>query len=368
MKVRIEKSELLDAVAWVSKALTKEDSRPALKFLRLLPNPHNGIMTVHVTDLEIHAIAEVPYHECDEGGEALVPAEKFLAVLRNLPDCLVKIVADSKGVSVIAIDKGMEYELPTTDTEGFPKIPETEREWQIKVEDFGLRKLASATLPSVAVGGARYAMTGLRMESENGLLRGVATDGRRLTVREVSATGEGKGGCIAPHRAGSLMVSVPLADSHVYWDANSLDIRWGESRNQFRIVSRLIEGKFPNWQAVIPKEKPATQFKIAGAEFIQAIGQAAVTAEKEEPRLGLITQAGKVLLQAAGVGVGASRVYMPAELVEPGIVIHVNPSYLAQALKPAPSDVLVSLYSESKPIILKSTEDGTYTCLVMPLT
>ena len=164
------------------------------------------------------------------------------------------------------------------------------------------------------------------------------------------------------------MASVPLADCEVYWDASSIDVRWGDNRNQYRIVSRLLEGKFPDWKVVFPKDKAATQFTMAREILGQAIRQAAVTVDHETRRLGVITQPGKLLLQAAGTDTGASRVHMPAEVVGPDIAIHVNPAYLLEALKPAGEDVLVSLRSPSHPLVLSSSEDGPYTVLVMPLT
>jgi len=368
MKVRIEKSELLDAVAWVAGAVPAKEVKPALKFLRLVPDAHNCTMTIHATDLELHAVAEVRYQDCEEAGEALVPAEKLLAVLRNLPECMVEITSGPKGVSLVGCMMGLEYELPTGDPDELPRIPEVEREWYLTLNEYGLRRLIRSTLPSAAKDGARYTMMGVRLEADKECLRAVATDGRRLAVREAAATGEGKGGCVVPRRAAELMASVPVSFSEVYWNSSSVDVRWGDNRNQYRVVSRLIEGKFPDWKAVFPKEKAATQFKMAREVFGQAIRQAAVTVDHETRRLGVITQPGKLLLQAAGTETGASRVHMSADVVGPGMAIHVNPAYLLEALKPAGEDVLVSMQSPTHPMILSSAEDGPYTVLVMPLT
>ena len=79
MKVKIQRNDLLDAVAWVAGAVPTKEVKPSLKFLRLAPDAHNATMKVHATDLELHAVAEVRYQDCEEAGEALVPAEKLLA-------------------------------------------------------------------------------------------------------------------------------------------------------------------------------------------------------------------------------------------------------------------------------------------------
>lgn len=366
MRIQVQRADLLAGVQLVAGAVPTKAVKPALAYLRL-QTIYGTILCVHSTDLETHAEARLPLVELEgfAAGEVCVPADKLLAVLQVLTESFLII---EKVESVVVIrTKQQEYNLPTIDPDELPRIPNVERPWHVSLEQYRFRKLLRSVLPCVSREGARYSMQGVCLEQkEPGSLAAVGTDGRRLAVKDVPVEGRAKGSCIVPRSAADLMASVPTHCAQVYWDHNSIDVRWPNGGIEFRIVARLLEGKFPNWQAVMPKSEATTNFASSKESFNRAIRQAAVTVDEETRKLAMTIKSGGVLFESNGTG--SAKVQMVAESFGPEVQVCANPAYLVEALKPCGDDVVVTARKPTDPLVLSSNDDGPYTCLVMPLT
>ncbi len=136
-----------------------------------------------------------------------------------------------------------------------------------------------------------------------------------------------------------------------------------------RVVSLLVEGQFPNWQSVMPKDGDSkAQVEVDVAEFTQAVKSAAIMADTETRRLSVAFGAA-TRLEAQGQGLGRSKVQTSAARLKSGKAepMFLNPGYLADALKPVAGQALVSYNSPNHPLVI-SSPPNSYRAMIIPLT
>src|SRR5262249_17854144 len=133
------------------------------------------------------------------------------------------------------------------------------------------------------------------------------------------------------------------------------------------IYSRLVEGRFPDYKAVMPK-KTAVKVPLQAAAFQAAVRQAAIMTDNETKRIAFQFAKGKLTLQAQVATAGRSRVELPLEYGARPIDINFNPEYLIDMLKvlPPDADLTLELIDNGNPALFRHGEGYVY--LVMPLT
>jgi DNA polymerase-3 subunit beta len=368
MKAMCHREGFLAATQLVSAAVPTKDIRPILKNLKAVAA--DGRCTLIATDLEVGIRLDVRGLTIEEPGEAILPAAKLIAILREARDAELSIEADASA-SVIKGSK-FEFEMPGEDPAQFPDFPHFSEDRYHEITANSLREMIRRTIFATADETARYSMTGVMWELDGDHARLVATDGRRLALAEGLATSVGGHSTrgqtpVVPTKAMALLErnlqDNPDETIKVCLRPNEVLFRTGRAV----IYSRLVEGRFPDYRAVLPKKKAVT-IPLNAIEFNSAVRQSAIMTDNDNKRVTFKFAKEKLTLLAVGASAGRSRIEMPITYEGKMIDVNFNPEYLIDMLKVLPSDasLTVDLIDGASPALFRCGERYSY--LVMPLT
>lgn len=367
MKISAKRACLLAAVAQVARVVPSHPVKEHLSYLRILVGNPTGTpgAWVSATDLEVQLTAWSELEAMERSGEVCVPAQRLLAILKALPegDLSLEVLE-----SVATIRSGsLEYQLPTIDPDLIPMDDSGSYDWELVIQDGELQRGLQAVTHQAATETARFTMTGVYLVFDGTTLQAVATDGRRLAVRDITTNiGPQPSSVILPNKAAALAEKMPHDLAKVSWSKKGVQIGFydvGATGPIYRatLISRIIEGRFPAYKAVFPKGPPLDVFEAPAQLFSGSIRQAALVTTKEQPRVDLTLSPGQ--LKLAATGQGSSSVHLPVDS-RGSNKIAINPSYLLDALAPVQGQARISLWGETMPLTV--TAPG-YTALVMPL-
>jgi DNA polymerase-3 subunit beta len=370
MKALCHREGLLAACQLTSAAIPTKDLKPILKNLKAIAG--DGRCTLIATDLEVGIRLDVQGLTIEEPGDAILPAAKLIAILREARDAELEIEADASACTVRGTKSPLEFEMPSEDPAQFPDFPTFAEDRYHEISAGSLRDMIRRTIFATADETARYSMTGVMWELEGAIARLVATDGRRLALAEGVATSVGghttRGQTpVVPTKAMGLLErnlqDDPEEPVKVCLRPNEVLFRTGRSV----IYSRLVEGRFPDYRAVLPK-KSATQVALNASSFQAAVRQAAIMTDNESKRVTFKFAKDRLTLVAQGATAGRSRVELPLEYGGKAMDINFNPEYLIDMLKVLPPDVdlVLELNDANSPALFRCGEQYSY--LVMPLT
>jgi len=252
MKFSAARESILKPLQAVIGVVERRQTMPILSHVLL--RAADGKLSVTATDLEVELVAEVAV-EVKSAGETTVPGRKLHDICRALPDgCQVDFSLSGDRVTLTA--GRSRFTLATLQAADFPTVDEIAGGQGFSLEQADLRWLVEKTQFSMAQQDVRYYLNGLLVETGGKTLRAVATDGHRLALAEKQL--EAKTGAdrqvIVP-RKGVLelnrlldtegKVSLVLGSNHLLVDLDGV-----------RLTSKLIDGRFPDYQRVIPTKAP----------------------------------------------------------------------------------------------------------------
>src|SRR5262245_13973478 len=273
MKAQCHREGLLAACQLTSAAMPAKDLKPILKNLKAVAR--DGRCTLIATDLEVGIRLDVQGLTIEEPGEAILPAAKLIAILREARDEQLSIEADPSECVILGTDSPLEFRMPSEDPGQFPDFPTFAEDRYHEISAGSLREMIRRTIFATADETARYSMTGVMWELDGDSAKLVATDGRRLALAEGIATSVGghttKGQTpVVPTKAMGLLERNLQDDAEgtvkVCIRPNEVLFRTGRAV----IYSRLVEGRFPDYRAVMPK-KSTVQLALNAADFQAAV-------------------------------------------------------------------------------------------------
>lgn len=376
MKFRVERDVLAEAVTWAARTLP---SRPPMPVLAgLLVTADEAGLTLSSFDYEVSARVEAPA-EVSQPGTTLVSGRLLADITRSLPARPVDVVTeDSKVVVTCGSSKFTLLTLPVEDYPALPEMPSLAG--QVPGADF------AAAVAQVAVAAGRDdtlpVLTGIRLEIEGDRLVLAATDRYRLAVREMTWQ---------PDRpdasAVALVQARSLADTaRALADAERIQVALatggtGEGIIGFegsveggrrRSTTRLLDGEFPKYRALLPAESLAYA-SVEVAALVEAVKRMSLVAERNTP-VRLSFAAGEVLLEAGTGDEAQASETVACSFTGDPLTIAFNPTFLLDGLA-----ALSAPYGEfaftaaTKPAVLsgRAEADGesdvSYRYLLMPV-
>ena len=359
MKALCHREGLLAACQLASAAIPAKDLKPILKNIKAVAG--DGRCTLIATDQEVGIRLDVQGLTIQDPGEAILPAAKLIAILREARDAELSIEASPSACMIRGTSSPLEFEMPSEDPALFPDFPTFVDERYHEISAGSLREMIRRTIFATADETARYSMTGVRWELEGDKAKLVATDGKRLALAEGLATAVGghttKGQTpVVPTKAMSLLERNLQDDAE---EVVKVCIRPNEAlfrTGRAVIYSRLVEGRFPDYKMVLPKKTGVR------------VPQAAIMTDVERPGVTFKFAKNKLTLLAQGSTSGRSKIEIPVQYEVKAIDIGFNPEYLIDMLKvlPADSELALDLIDGDSPALFRCAENYLY--LVMPLT
>lgn len=284
MRFSMVRESLLSVLSRVVGVVGRKQEVPVLGHL-LIRADNEGVGMIG-TDLEIETVAKGKAH-VDEGGEITVPAKKMLEICRALPEG-VEVKIQVKGDKLeLAVGKSR-FKLITLPAEEFPEGMGDSELRSYEIPQSAMRWIIEKVAPAMAVQDVRYFLNGMLLEFTQGRLRGVATDGHRLALADVEASIEGDPVAVIIPRKAVLEINRMLEK-----DADPIKVAVGQSclcldRGDVRLRTKLLDGQFPNYESVIPKESGCF-VELDRLEFLAALQGAAILAHQKTHGVRLMT-------------------------------------------------------------------------------
>jgi len=376
MELTIQQGDLAFAVGRALSSVSTKSPLPLLSCVLLEADA--GSLRVTGTDLDVTTAVSVP---CTVGtaGKAAVSARHFHDVVRKLPRGPVRLAIKKNQFEVAYGDGKGWSRFPTQPAGEFPRIPELKAEGRASVEGAVFARLAGRASYAVSNEDARPQLGGVWLEGGAKQIGLVATDGHRLAkaTRGGAFGGLGEQGVIVPSRA-------VAAVSRTAEEATSpLEIEIAGARNQasftaqvgeyrVQILTRLLEGPYPNYEQVIPKDNPRS-LTVPRAELIEAVDIVASHADNVTRQVRFSVRKNQLGVSSTTPELGAGEQQLEAEYKGEDMEIGYNASYLLDILRSMPTErVLFRLKTAIsagvvEPVgALPETEESLL-CLIMPL-
>lgn len=363
MKISIARSELLDALSVVSKGMSARSTLPILS--GILITAGEGEIKLQTTDLEVSIRHRSPAL-IEQEGQIVVPGKLLTDIVRSLPEAAVTL--ETEGETAHIRCQHSSFTVKTLKPNDFPKFPEVEIEKSISLPSETLVSMVKQVSRAVSRDETRAILTGILLIIEGPSIKMVATDSYRLAVREVvleKPAGEDVE-VVIPGKAleevtrlGSGLDSVTLGIAE-----NQIVFEFGETV----FVTRRIEGTFPNYKQLIPKESE-THAVISGDEMSGAVKRVSLMALHNTPlKISVNVEDQTLSLSATTQDVGDASEDLMVKAEGKDVEIAFNHAFLMDGLSSAGTDsVRLEVQSALKPGLIKSVEDAGFLYLLMPV-
>lgn len=363
MKAVVDRASFLAAIQSAAVATAAKSPKPVLQSVKAAFGDSGA--TLEATDLEISLRLTLAGVRVEDPGACLLPAAKLISILREVEDD--ELLIDG-GPDRVLVQGGLsEFELPGADPAEWPDVAASpDGDWR-EVDGGVLKTLIRRTAFAVAGADARFAATsGVQLQFADGKVRLVATDGRRLAVAEAPLAGE-------PVRGQTIVPVKPLhlLERHL---ADGEAVRVGVRANDaafvagaLTVVTRLVEGRFPDHTRVVLKD-PAATVPLTVGPFHAAVRQASILTDEESRRVVFAFRSGRLTLSARGSAGGRSKVELAIDYAGKPVEVGFDPKYIRELLKVLEPDesLELRLVDGSKPALLVN-EAGDYQYVVTPL-
>ncbi|MHC4947502.1 MAG: DNA polymerase III subunit beta [Planctomycetota bacterium] len=367
MKVICDRGALVDAVNLVGSVVVSRTPTPVLTCAKL--TAADGRLTLAATDLEVGLRLTVDQVEIESDGEALVPADKLTQIVRACDDPTLTIETDGSTTIIRGADSY--FKVFGYDPAEAPEVVEIEDpSIDCEIDGPELQSLVSRTLFAAAAEHSRYAINGVLFERTGRKLRLVATDGRRLAVaRGDCRTGEGDSSVILPTKALQLVNKlIAGADGtvRIATRENQAVFFVGEGEEGAILSTKLVEGAFPPFEDVIPKDQDK-RVTFDAAALSRAVRRAALLTNEESKGVRMKFDDKILTLHSRAPEMGEAEIQLDMESYEgEPLEIGFNPGYITEALKVMDeTQVIVELKAPNKPGVFRAGQDFTY--VIMPV-
>ena len=339
MKFKISQSDFSKTLSVASRSILTKANLPILS--NVLISTSKNKLEILSTNLETATKASTSC-QTEIEGKITIPGRTLLEFVSQLPEG--EVTFEKLGEEVLISTKGYNARIPTIAPEEFPAIPKIEKgdEVKIKTEDF-VRGVAEVAFCAAQDEG-RPILTGVLCEFKGNKLSLVATDGYRLSFREIpieKSPGEKNIKIVVPARAVSEVAKVIIENLD---GDDQLSLVIADSLNQinFKVgnvefTSRLIEGEFPGWQKIIPSSF-TTKARLPKSEFIKLVRIASIFARDSGNIIRLklenasASKKGTLTVLANTAQVGSTDAQIEAEMIGKGGEIAFNFRYLLEVL------------------------------------
>ena len=372
MHFSVEKSLFLNLLQKVVGVIPSKTSIPILS--NILFELEAEQLTLSGTDLEISISATIQV-EMEQEGALTIPARMLLDIVRELPDIPLEFSSDPLGNVTLKTEKGT-YKLAGVPKDEFPNITIEENDGQITVTSKQLSRMITKTIFAVSSDELRTTLMGVFVQISADDLRMVATDGHRLSkiVDQHFSSSELEKSMIIPTKALNLILK--NFDSLSDKEPISVQISFGENHATFSwegtaIYTKLIEGKYPKYENVIPFDNDLRL--LVDRDSLQAsVKRVSIFSNSITHQIRFVITASQVDIRSEDVEFGGeAKETLPADFNGPDMEMGYNAQYVLECLKNIDTPELVFLVKDPKsaaliqPATQKEGED--FQMLLMPI-
>lgn len=363
MKFLIEQQVLDDALKTVQFALLTRPSLPVLNNVHIQAIDDKVIFTL--TDQEI-TISCTAAADISTEGSTTLPMRKIISIVRRLPSQPVSFTLGTEEFTEILCQE-ICFKIQGVTTDDFPEVFTESYETSIPVSKESVRKLVINTSFATGNDSSRPIISGPLLKFEANKFTCVATDGKRLALESGKTNSEFEGLCVIPPKTTNALMKLMAGEGDVVVSFNEKSVQF-EFNNEFNqatlINSKLIEGKFPRYEAIIPNGQENVAV-INRQELAECLKRIALILSETSQGVKLKFSSNFLKMHASTQD-DESNEEMEVEYEGPEQTIAFNPAYLIDPLKRLENDTVTLHFTDSqKAASLKSGESFIY--VLMPM-
>lgn len=366
MNLSISKEQLIQGLQSVQNIVSSRTTLPILS--NVLLRAEDNKLRLTATDLDVTISCAVDA-TVKKKGASTIPVKRFFGVVRELASPQIELEVDEKNVCSIRAGASF-YKINGLSADEFPPIPEFKEERKIILQQEKVKAMLRKTCFAISSDESRYVLNGIFVSLKDHKMTMVATDGRRLALadEEVDIPEGSQGELIIPTKTVNEMnrllgekgqVELKLSENQV---AQTLSDEKGFS---ILMISKLVEGNYPNYRQVIPSE---TKERIAlpREEFLAALKRAQIMTSDKANSVKVAVSRNNLSITANAPEVGEGLESMAINYNGKDMAIAFNPAYLIEPLNALTEDeVFLELIDELSPGVLKI--NGPFLYVVMPM-
>jgi len=367
MELVVRKFDLLKELQLFQGIVERKNTIPVLA--NVLFDAKGDTVRLAATDLEVGLRAECKASIAKAGGLTL-PAKKLFEIVKELPDTDIRIEEEKNGTVKVAADR-FDGRLQTMSKEDFPTLPDLAAGEGVSIGRRLLREMVLKTQFAITGEDTRYFLNGALFVVRHDAMILVATDGHRLAIVAAPREGDPK-----VEETRTILPKKTLSElSRLLADGDE-DIRFARSDSHifFRIdgrllVSRMIDGQFPAYERVIPKNNDK-RVEFERDRIQAAIRRVALLSNERSRAIKFSIESGRVEIASQTPDVGEAHEQIAVEYGGPAMTISFNAQYVLDFLNVADADVVaVEFKDEVSQTVMKPVGATTYdyTYVVMPM-
>ena len=373
MRLTIPQLQLLKILQVVERAVSDRSTLPILGNILLEVGENNLILTA--TDLDVGIQCRFPLVQPMERGAVALPARKLTTIIRELPEEPVILVAKKNHTAMISCGSSS-FRIPGLPAEDFPMLPSPEESDSVTISQSALKTLIAQTSHAMSMEETRFILNGALLTTQapstpifgsakSGVLAGrhelimVATDGRRLAVGRApletpatrplqsilpAKTVRELGRLLQDNESDEVTIT-PLKE-------NQLTIRFGD----VTIVTRLVEGQFPQYEQVVPAPSKNT-VTCRRQGLIDAIRRASLMTTATSQAIVFELGAARLVISKESADLGSAREELEVGYSGEPITVAFNPEFWLDILKAIDDEeIVIEIAGADRPAVLRQPE------------
>jgi DNA polymerase-3 subunit beta len=363
IKLKVTKENILDGLQRVQNVVSTRTTLPILSNA-LLQADKDGL-SLTATDLDVGVRCTVEA-EVSKPGTTTLPARKLFSILKEVPAAEIEIEVDDRNAASIRCGSSF-YKIMGLPQEEFPRFPDATGAKALKLEQSVLRDMLRKTAYAVSNDETRYVLNGVYMTFKGDKLTVVATDGRRLALveHELEVAKGAEAEFILPTKAvGELQ--------RLLSDKGDIKLSVGDNQIVAQIdgtvlVSKLIEGTYPNFRQVIPTETKE-RVQLERELLLAALHRASILASEKSQSVKLSFTKNTLTISAITPEVGEAKETLSINYKGKELAIAFNPQYLMDPLRNLDADeIFMEMTDELSPGVVKINAPFLYVLMPMRL-
>ncbi len=364
MKFQIDKSDFLEGLQQVQHVVSTRTTLPILS--NVLIEADGDHLQLSTTDLDVGITGRVKA-DVEVGGATTLPARRLVSIIKELPSNDVSIEVDNDNVATVRSGPSF-FKILGLDREEFPPLASFEDAKEFGIDQKILKDALKKTAYAISTDETRYVLNGINCILKEGSLTLVATDGRRLAMveQDLEFPSDEETGVIIPTKAVNELQRLLNDEGEIRVQLSSSQI--GFELNDNVLVSKLIEGNYPNFRQVIPGEANH-RVTIEREILLNAVKRVALLASEKSNSVKLTFADDTLQISANSPEIGEAEETIHIKYSGPTITIAFNPEFMMAPLRALDQDeIFLDLIDDMSPGVIKIDEPFLYVIMPMRVT
>jgi DNA polymerase-3 subunit beta len=369
MKFSIAQNVFLEGLQKIAGVVPTKSTTPVLENIFFELNKSR--LNITGTDLEVTVATKVEPVQIDEPGAVALPARQVIETVRSLPDIQIRFESDSNNRVKMVTDQGGVYQVSGISKDNFPELPVYREERFVEVENAVLTRMFNKTLFAVSTDELRPALMGVYIQIMPNELRMVATDGHRLSkiINTSFRCDESSIKMIVPPKAVQIVLKnlEESGTTKLIYDDKRLCMAFGNTI----VFTRLVEGHYPDYERVIPKDNDKT-VTVDKNLLIASVKRVGLYSSALTHQIRFQLNKGKCIVLSEDLDIGGeAREELDVEYSAGNMEIGYNGNYILDILKQVDTEEAVFHLKTPMSAALispaKQNEGESFQLLIMPI-